>query len=122
MTAMIERHRVLGLVWFAVLGAPTAWIAHLAITYALVEPICSIGAPFGALLHLTTAAALLVSLAAGAAAWWAWSHPSELAEDPIARRRTRFLGAAGLVLSVLFALVIVAEALPVSLQDPCLGS
>ena len=121
MTAPMGRHALLAIVWYGFLGAPTAWIAHLTVSYALVEPVCAAGQGAEALLHLTTAAALLASAAAGAAAFWARRRSDVLGDDPAGRRRTRFLGSAGMALAALFAAVILAEALPAALQEPCLG-
>jgi nicotinamide riboside transporter PnuC len=106
--------------WFALLGGPIAWTAHLLLSYPLVPVVCATGGEL--LLHAITLVTAVVSLAAAIVGWWSWrkaraAQPGATQDRLV--RRTNFMGRAGALTSGLFFLVIIAEGLPVLLQNPC---
>jgi hypothetical protein len=105
-----------GLLWYAVLGGPLAWTAHLLSSYPLVPWVCDAGSVLA--LHAITVVTMAISL--GAAATGAVALRRHPADGDIAGRRSRFMGRVGLMLGLLFALAIAAEGLPPLLTDPCL--
>ena len=111
------------MLWFALLGGPLAWTAHLLTSYPLVSLACRLQTTLP--LNLITAATALLSAAAAATGWRAWRRlpASGGARDRVedAGGRARFMAAAGAVLGAFFVYVIVVEGLPPLLQDPCIG-
>jgi hypothetical protein len=112
--------------WFGLLAGPIAWSLRLLISYPLVPVACAQGA--SSLLHLVSALFLLVALAGGAVAWWSYrqlrakERSGRGGADDWTMERTRFMVLLSLLVSGLFALVIVAEWLPVFFTDPCIVS
>lgn len=87
--------------WFGALGGPIGWLIDLQIRYAIVEYVCRNHASW--IMWLVTLACLAL---AGIAALVAFSHrASEV-------KRVRFMGLAGGSVSTLFALAIIAMAVP----------
>ena len=104
--------------WFALLGGPLAWTAHLLASYPLVPVSCRLGttAPLNAL----TAVAALIAAAAAATGTWAYrrARPApDVPTDPASS--ARFMALCGLLLASLFTFAILVEGLPPILQDPC---
>lgn len=95
----------------ALLAPPAAWMLDLLLLYSLQRYVCATGAVW--LFHLSTAAALGVAGAAGAVAWRALPPQRE------SERRRRFLAVSGVALSAGFVLLILAEAVPTLLLEPC---
>ena len=110
-----------GALWFALLGGPLAWTAHLLASYPLVSLACRSGSTTH--LNLITAATALLSAAAALTGWMAWRRlrVAEGAEGPDheTHRRAGFMAIAGAVLGTFFVYVIVVEGLPPVLMDPC---
>ena len=98
--------------------APFAAMLHLELGYAGVRHACRTASENS--LHLETVVLLALALLGAAIAWRIWRRASQgaAAGDPRSSR-DRFLGAAGLGLGLLFALVIVAQWLPVFQLSPC---
>jgi hypothetical protein len=97
---------------FGVLGPPLAWALLLTVLYALVASDCE-GMSRALLLGLC-AATLAVSLAGGLVAHRMYRGLREAPGarvDPVAGRE-RFMALSGMLLSLLFALLIVATAIP----------
>ena len=87
--------------WFGALGGPMAWLIDLQIRYAVVEYVCNHHAPW--LMWVVTLAALALAVIA---ALVAFAHRgSDL-------KRVRFMALSGGAVSTLFALAIVAMAVP----------
>lgn len=111
-----------GTLWFALLGGPLAWTAHLLTSYPLVPLACRLQTTLP--LNLVTAATALLAASAAATGWLAWRRlpASGGARDRVedVGGRARFMAAAGAVLGVFFVYVIVVEGLPPLLQDPCI--
>lgn len=106
--------------WFAFLGGPIAWSAHLLSSYPLVSVACDLGATTP--LHLITALTAAIAAAAAVVGWLSFRRvraggPSGLGD---AFARARFMALSGLILGLFFTFVILVEGLPPLLQDPCL--
>lgn len=105
------------LLWFALLGGPAAWTAHLLGSYPLVPVVCRMGTT--APLNILTAVTVTIALAAAASGWWAYQR-SRGSGVEVAEPRPAFMGMVGLMLALLFAFAILMEGLPPLFQDPCL--
>jgi hypothetical protein len=97
-----------GVTWTGLFGGPLVWFLSQQASYALVPWACHGGSVIA--IHLVNLAALLVVVAAGAMAWRDWRRAGDV-RDEVAppAGRARFLGLVGLMLSVLFGLVILAQ-------------
>ena len=98
--------------WAGVIGAPAAWAIQLEIGYALAPWTCKSQNYF--VLHIVTAIFVLLALIGAALSYRDWKlagrgSPEETDGGPTAR--TRFQGALGMVVSVLFGIVIFAQGL-----------
>ena len=87
--------------WFGALGGPVAWLIDLQIRYAVIDYVCNNGVPW--LMWIVTLGALALAVVA---ALTAFSH--RLSDV----KRVRFMALAGGTISTLFALAIVAMAIP----------
>jgi hypothetical protein len=106
--------------WFAFLGGPMAWSAHLLASYPLVSVACRLQTTLP--LHLITAATALIAAAAALTGWRCYQQvhaggPTGLGD---AFARARFMAVAGVALGLFFVFVILVEGLPPLLHDPCL--
>ena len=106
--------------WLGVLGPPLLCLAHLEVTYALVPKICPTGNI--KLLRITSLCFLVLVLLSGFPSWRharsrARADESALA-DPVAAR-IQFMSQLGLWTMALFALVIIGQAIPTFIIDPC---
>jgi hypothetical protein len=106
--------------WLGVLGPPLLCLTHLEVTYALVPKICPTGNT--GLLRITSLCFLVLVLLSGISSW---RHARPVARgdqsavaDPVAAR-IQFMGQLGLWITALFALVIVGQAIPTFIIDPC---
>jgi len=94
------------LIWTLV-GAPLAALANLELLYALVPGMCDSGrAAEAGLLHAASAVTILVAALAVVSAW-------RLAARAEPGSRTRVLARAGLLVSAVFTLVVIAMWIPV---------
>jgi len=134
MTASTAAHAAAGALWFGLFGTPLAWSLQLLASYALTAHACFPAAePLGEpadgnawlLALIASAAAAVVAVVAGTTAWRSWratrnEHPGDhgtLLE--VGEGRARFMALAGLLLSGIFSLGIVMNALPLFLVQPC---
>jgi hypothetical protein len=107
------------MLWFAFLGPPVAWIVHIGARYPLVPTACSHDFPL--LLHFVTIATLAATVGSGIAAGVLYRRSQRAASTKErAVVRLRYMAVGGLLLSVLFSTVILAELVPALMQDPCL--
>jgi hypothetical protein len=108
------------ILWIGLLAAPAAWAFDLTISYAIVHWTCSSQQTF--VLHLITLGALAMTAGGAAASWTALQHAPDAAADdgPRPIDRGRFMAILGLLVSVFFALVMVANAVPRVMLDACL--
>lgn len=113
--------RQLAGLWFGVLGPPVIWAARLMTAYALVPRSCEPGGLTA--MNAVTLVALAGSLLAGFVAFRSWRGAGEAADGDgtagLLAGRTRFLGFVGMLSSLLFSAVIVAEGLANLMVDPC---
>jgi hypothetical protein len=123
-----------GALWFGLFGAPVAWSLQLLSSYALVAHGCYPAAvpramPIVAGLRTVVlgggGVALLIALVAGGIAWRSWGamrgepHGANEGMLKTGEDRTRFMALAGILLSAVFLLGIVMNAIPVVLLRPC---
>lgn len=116
-------------VWTALLGAPSAWAIHFLVVYGLMEAGCVAGWDQSRLAGLNGVAAATIFATIA-------TIPAILATGLIAHRLTRrthddtyrgiaatasdaHIGRAGRILSALFLVAVIAEAIPVLVLRPC---
>ena len=132
-----HRHRVGGWSrWFALLGAPLAWLTQIFVNAGLAGHACfpddaPLKAPLWAHLPLTTAAVealvLLMCLAAGLTGWRNWRRSRHERKGDAHQLvsggdgRTRFMAMAGMLVSGLFAVAAVFGLLGALTVPPCGG-
>lgn len=114
----VLRHPLL--LWIGWLVGPAAWALHLLVSYWLVPKACEAEATW--MLHATTLATLLMSIAGGAIAWRQWSRAGRRWPDASDGEisRIRFMAVMGMLLCALSALLIIAEGVPNFILSPCL--
>jgi len=122
-TGLQQRYRTsagYALLWYGLLAAPLAFVAHTFINYALVQEVCSNLGRYW--LHAVSGIVVAATLSGSAAAWSAWQHGGRRLPDdsPDVLTRVRFLGALGLSFSALIAAVIAAQWLATLYVDPCM--
>jgi hypothetical protein len=108
-----------GRLWAGVLAGPLAMLLQLQVNYALVLWACGSGREWP--LHLTALLALVVTVAGGLLSWRNWRQSGAEWEDEGAGviPRSRFMAAVGILAGVLFALVIIAQWIPIFVYGPC---
>ena len=105
--------------WAGVLAGPLAALTQLQVNYALVLWACGAGREWA--LHVVSLLTLLVTVAAGLLSWRNWRRAGASWEDGGAGivPRSRFMAVVGLLISVLTALVVVAQWIAIFVYDPC---
>ena len=106
--------------WAGILAGPFAWALDLGASYALASWMCPAGGE--ETLMLLPAAAMAIVAAGAAVSWMALRHtPAQGGhkDGGLSRQRARFMAILGLALSALFAVTLVAGALPVWVLDAC---
>jgi hypothetical protein len=105
--------------WTGILGGPLAWAFDLTASYALVKWVCATNRY--AVLPLITVVSLVIVLGAAAISWTALMRTANdvPTDGGRARQRARFMAVLGLVMSALFALQILAAAIPHWVLDAC---
>jgi hypothetical protein len=116
-----DRRRALSPIWLwaGILAGPVAWAVDLPVSYAAVKPACR--AASTGVIHGITAASLLVIAAGAAISWRSLRHADARSTDggqPEAR--ARFMAVLGLLACGLFALQVLANAIPTWVIDACL--
>ena len=107
-------------VWSGFIGAPLLWGLHLQIGYAMVPWICTTQRYWVA--HLFTIVCLAICVCFTWLCWREWQHVgggSPSSHEPPAEGRTRFAALVGLMSAALFALLILANHLPIFFFSPC---
>jgi hypothetical protein len=116
------------LMWFAIGGAPLAWVVQIGLGYWVTQSQCSangsgLGISFDALSILVTAVAGLVAMAAGAAAIALLRLTRDAEEDDAPPEgRVHFLSVVGLTVTVLFLCLIVMTGVGTVLLPVCAQS
>ena len=113
------QHQRMGWLWFGILAGPLAFLLSLQISYMLVQPVCV--TTYHLILHLVPVGALLLTASGGVSAWWSWQRTGHAASSKaeVVLPRSRFMASVGLLISVLFLVVIVAQWLPNFILTPC---
>src|SRR4051812_45535055 len=105
--------------WAGILAGPIAWFLQMQVSYALVPWACATGHLI--VLHLLTLGGLLIAAAGALTAWREWQRLGREwpkgAGGPQAR--SRFMAVLGLLASIMFFLVILAQGIPSFLLNPC---
>ncbi len=98
--------------WVSVLAGPTVWFAGFLANFALAPWACTLDWKFA--LWIVTLVSLLIAAASGLLAWKLWRDTGAVlpGESGGAVAHERSLSLAGMLISSMFFLVIVAQALP----------
>lgn len=106
--------------WAGILAGPIAWACNLTTSYAVVKPVCR--AQSDVVFNLITAGSLAVVLAGATLAFAALSQTAgdTGTDGGRPRQRARFMAVVGLSACALFALQILAGAIPHWMLDACL--
>jgi hypothetical protein len=106
--------------WAGVLVAPLAFLCNLQANYTLAQKLCPGGRT--APLHFTTLLFLLLALLGGLIAWSNWARAGQKWPDESEERvvRNRLMAAVGVMLSLLSALIIIAQWIPQFIFNPCM--
>lgn len=105
--------------WTGILAGPVAWAVNLMASYAVVKWVCYTSR-YG-VLQLITVASLAVVVGGAAISWAAFMRTSndEPTDGGRPRQRARFMAVLGLASCSLFALQIIAGAVPHWVLDAC---
>ena len=105
--------------WTGILGGPAAWAFDLMASYAVVKWVCH--TRNYAILPLITTASLAMVIGAAAISWMALRHTAldRSTDGGQPRQRARFMAVLGLASCGLFALQILAGAIPHWVLDAC---
>ena len=105
--------------WTGILAGPAAWAFDLTASYALVKWMCL--SERGTLMHLLTMASLAAVAAGAMLSWRALQHSADAVptDGGEPRQRAHFMAILGLTSCALFALTIVAGAIPRWMLDAC---
>ena len=108
-----------GALWAGILAGPLAALVQLQANYALVLWVCGSGGAWA--LHAVSEAALVVAVGAGVLSWRNWQRAGADWDDGGAGvlPRSRFMSVVGMFVSVISALVVVAQWIAVFVYDPC---
>ena len=107
--------------WTGMLGPPIFWLIHFQIIYALVPRICMTQSH--AALHITTVVFLAATIACGLIAWKllkpAPLEPGTIEPAETISARPHFMAQIGIMSSVMFTLVFIAQWIASLMIDPC---
>jgi hypothetical protein len=102
---------------FALLGGPIIWFVHLVLSYPLVPHVCATGWTW--LLHAITLVTFAVALATSWVGRQDYRVLRDIEDADRSTRRSRFVALYGIWSGIFWAVVILAEGLPVLVIDPC---
>jgi hypothetical protein len=105
--------------WIGLLTAPAAWFLNLQATFAMAPLACS--AAGKGPLYTFSGAALVLTLVGGFFAWTFWRSGADPLknERPAVAARKRAMGVAGISLSALAFITIVAQTIPTVMMAGC---
>jgi hypothetical protein len=113
-----SRPQPLWMLWSGILAGPVAWAFDLLISYALVRWTCA--SQRTSVLHLVALLALVTIGIGAVVAWRALREVSEaIGSGNAGLQRPRFMAILGLASCALFALTVVAGAIPQFVFDAC---
>lgn len=106
-------------IWWTMFAGPFAWATDLGFSYALAQHSCSTGHHY--VLHVITVLCALIALSGFATGWAAYKVLPHEASDEGVRPvdRTHFQILFGIIFSLAFTVVILAEAVPRWILSPC---
>lgn len=113
-----DNQRTLGLL-VAVLGPPLLWLIQFQVHYSLVPWVCLSGNRWALTAASLAAIALALALCAFAWALRRVTTAPQSGGEAALHARYQFLALLGVMSSVLFLLVIVAQAIAQAYYDPC---
>jgi hypothetical protein len=105
--------------WIGVLGGPIVWLIFLQVNYMLAPSACL--SQNKTMLGIVTIIALFGTIGSASAAWRAWHQAGATShtEEGGSIGRSRFMALSGIGLSALFALVVLASAIPIIFLGAC---
>jgi hypothetical protein len=111
--------RELAMLAAAFILPPLAFLLNLQMSYTLVPWACSTGREF--VLHLVSIGALLLASSGGLIAWLGWQRGGRDSSEQQQSRapRDHFISVMGILMSGMFALVILAQWIPNFILSPC---
>ena len=116
-TTELKANATIGELWAGVLVGPFAALTQLQVNYALVLWSCSHRSNWP--LHLVSVLALLFTIVAGLLSFRIWQRVTANEDDAGPMARSRLMSGVGILISVLMALLIIAQWVPVFIHDPC---
>jgi hypothetical protein len=114
------------LLWFGVLGAPTAWTLQHVAGFTLTEARCQEVSrtwvvPMDTWTAAVTAMAALIAVLAGVAALASWRRTRDAGEDP-PESRIHFMSVMGMTLTPLFLMIILMSGIGALVLPECVQS
>ncbi|HXG92889.1 MAG TPA: hypothetical protein VNN73_11055 [Blastocatellia bacterium] len=105
--------------WFAFFAGPVAWLLNLQVSYILVPVACATGHALA--LYIIPLGALLLAASGLLVAWREWLRAGKQWPDESSNTigRSRFMAVLALLVSTLFFLAILAQAIPNFILGPC---
>jgi hypothetical protein len=107
--------------WIGVLGSAIVWAIQLQTSYAMVPWACSSGHRW--ILPFVSLAFVIMATVPGIVSWKIWRRTSAsrtTERETAGAGRRRFMAMLGMMDSVIFVLLILAQGLPVFFIHPCL--
>lgn len=104
-----------GVLWYAILGAPVLTLLNLELSYALTSVACRAGSQVA--MNVVTAILLVLVIVAGVAA--ATRLRRDWADEDTVLSRPSFMAFLGILESVLFSIVIIAQWMPHAYLSAC---
>ena len=115
----VRRGEAPAFIWWTMFAGPFAWMCDLGFSYVLEQHACSTGHHY--VLHVVTVVCALLALTGFATGLAAYRRIPKEANDHGVRPmdRTHFQILFGIIFSLAFTVVIVAEAVPRWILHPC---
>ena len=105
--------------WTGILAGPIVWLLSFVANFALAPWACIFQAKLA--LYIVSLIALILSVGSGAVAWTQWGQLGRKWPDEGGSVvcRSRGLAVAGVLLSAMFCLVIIAQSVPEIILEAC---